>query len=343
MRILVTGGAGFIGSHTCVKLLEAGKKVVVLDNLSNSRLSNLQKVSKITTINLDLNEDNKSYFSFIKGDIRDKNLLERLFFHFNIKAVIHFAGLKSVPDSIKKPADYFDNNVNGSITLLEIMKKFDCKTLIFSSSASVYGEVSSFPINENFPLNPMHPYAQSKVKVENLLRELLKYDKNWHIAILRYFNPIGAHSSGLIGDNPEELPTNLVPIILQVAMGKLKELIIFGSDYDTHDGTGVRDYIHVEDVANSHIKALSIIRDKAQLLTLNLGTGVGHSVIDLVKMFEKVTNKKIPFRIHERRAGDPAKCYADPALAFIKMDWKSEKNLEQMCFDSWNFQNNQKY
>lgn len=338
MRILVTGGAGYIGSHTCVELLDSGYKVIVLDNLSNSKLANLEKVSIITNIKLDLNQDNLSEFSFIKGDIRDKNLLVSLFSNFNIKGVIHFAGLKSVNESVEKPIDYFKNNVVGSIALIEVMKNFDCKTIVFSSSASVYGEPDKLPIKENFPLKANNPYAESKLIIENFLRDIFKSDETWNIALLRYFNPIGAHSSGLIGDNPNNTPDNLLPYISQVAIGKLKKLFIYGVDYDTHDGTGLRDYVHVVDIAKSHEKALAFIKDNSQVLTLNLGTGKGHTVFDLITVFEKVSNRKIPYKIMARRNGDSARYYADVTFAKKKIGWEAESDLEKMCIDAWNFQ-----
>ena len=342
MKILVTGGAGYIGSHTCVELLEAGHQVLVLDNLSNSKLDNLEKVSQVVNIKLDINETKACDFSFIKGDVRDKKLLIRIFSSYTIDGVIHFAGLKAVGESVEKPIKYYNNNVVGSVVLIEVMKKFDCKTFVFSSSATVYGEPHTVPIKENFPLSASNPYGQSKLIVENFLRDIFVSDDGWHIALLRYFNPIGAHESGLIGDNPNGIPNNLMPYISKVAIGKLKELSIFGNDYDTHDGTGVRDYIHVVDLAKGHVKALSALESNPQVLVLNLGTGTGYSVLDLVKTFEQVTNKKISYRIKSRRVGDIAECYADPALAKDKIGWEAEKNLEKMCFDTWNFQlNNQ--
>ena len=342
MKILVTGGVGYIGSHTCIELLEAGYQVLVLDNLSNSKLDNLEKVSRITNTKLDIDETKECDFSFIKGDIRDEDLLIKLFSSYNIGGVIHFAGLKSVGESVEKPIKYYNNNVVGSVTLIEVMKKFDCKTFVFSSSATVYGEPHKLPIKENFPLRVVNPYAQSKLIVENLLRDIFVSDNDWKIALLRYFNPIGAHKSGLIGDNPNGMPINLMPYISQVAIGKLKELRVFGDDYDTHDGTGVRDYIHVVDLAKGHVKAFSFIENNPQVLTLNLGTGIGYSVLDLVNTFEQVSNKKIPYRIQARRNGDVAKYYADPTMAKDKIGWESENNLENMCYDAWNFQlNNQ--
>ena len=339
MKILVTGGAGYIGSHICVELLESGHQVLVLDNLSNSKLNNLEKVSQI--VNIQLNDKTKeSDFSFIKGDVRDKKLLVKLFSSNKIDGVIHLAGFKAVGESVEKPIKYYNNNVVGSIVLIEVMKSFNCKTFIFSSSATVYGDPHAVPIQEGFSISATNPYGQSKLIIENLLRDIFIADDNWHIAVLRYFNPVGAHKSGLIGDNPNDIPNNLMPYISQVAIGKLKVLNIFGDDYDTHDGTGVRDYIHVVDLAKGHIKALSAVRNSSQILTLNLGTGIGYSVLDLVKTFEQISSKKIPYRVQARRAGDIAKCYADPSLAKDKIDWEAKLDLKQMCLDTWNFQSN---
>jgi len=340
MKILVTGGAGYIGSHTCIELLEAGNQVLVLDNLSNSKLDSLERVSQITNIELNIGGSKECDFLFIKGDISDKKLLIKLFSNYKIEGVVHFAGLKAVGESVENPIKYYNNNVVGSLALIETMKKFDCKTFVFSSSATVYGEPQTVPIKENFSLSASNPYGQSKLIIENFLRDVFISDDSWNIALLRYFNPIGAHRSGLIGDNPNGIPNNLMPYISQVAIGKLKELSIFGNDYNTHDGTGVRDYIHVVDLAKGHVKALSAMWNNPQVLTLNLGTGTGYSVLDLVRAFEKVSAKKISYRIQPRRVGDVAKCYADPALAKNKIDWEAEKNLEEMCFDTWNFQLN---
>jgi len=339
MKILVTGGAGYIGSHICVELLESGHQVLVLDNLSNSKLNNLEKVSQI--VNIQLNDKTKeSDFSFIKGDVRDKKLLVKLFSSNKIDGVIHLAGFKAVGESVEKPIKYYNNNVVGSIVLIEVMKSFNCKTFVFSSSATVYGDPHAVPIQESFPISATNPYGQSKLIIENLLRDIFIADDNWHIAVLRYFNPIGAHKSGLIGDNPNDIPNNLMPYISQVAIGKLKVLNIFGDDYDTHDGTGVRDYIHVVDLAKGHVKVLSAMEGNPQVLVLNLGTGVGYSVLDLVKTFERVSGKKIPYKIQSRRPGDISECYADPTLAKDKIGWETEKNLEKMCLDTWNFQLN---
>tara|TARA_B110000008_G_C16910286_1_gene540397 strand:+ start:134 stop:1174 length:1041 start_codon:yes stop_codon:yes gene_type:complete len=341
MKILVTGGAGYIGSHTCIELLEYGHQLVVLDNLSNSKLDCLISVSKLTNIYLDINNFTESNFAFFEGDISDNNILTKIFSTFKIQGVIHFAGLKDIGESIKNPKKYYKNNVAGTIVLIEIMKKYNCKNFVFSSSAAIYGEPHTLPIKENFPYKPFNPYAQSKLEVENLLRDLYKSDNNWHIVLLRYFNPIGAHESGLIGENPKGIPNNLVPYISQVAMGKLKKLNIFGNDYNTPDGTAVRDYIHVVDLAKSHIKALLAFSGRGQILAFNIGTGVGYSVLEIVKTFEKVSNKKIPYRIKARRPGDVVENYADSTLASDKLGWKAEKNLEKMCFDTWNFQKRQ--
>jgi UDP-glucose 4-epimerase len=345
MRVLVTGGAGYIGSHTCVELLDFGHKVLVLDNLFNGTLKNLEYVAQIANIELDINEKNDSIFSFIKGDVSNRDLLIKIFSTYKIDAVIHFAGFKSVNDSIINPINYYVNNVIGCFVLIEIMKEFKCKTFVFSSSASVYGSPKKVPINENFPLKPNNPYSKSKLIIENFLRDVFISDDEWCISILRYFNPVGAHKSGLIGDNPKNIPNNLMPAIAQVAIRKYKELIIFGGDYDTYDGTGVRDYIHVVDLAKSHLKALSSIKNSPQIAIFNIGTGIGYSVFDLLKTFEKVSNKTIPFVIQGRRKGDVASCYADPSFASDKIGWRAEKNLEMMCADSWNFEqkNNANY
>lgn len=340
MRVLVTGGAGYIGSHTSLELLKAGHQVIVLDNLTNSKLTNLENVSLIAKIKLEINTLKSCNFLFLQGDICDESKLNDIFSKIKIDGVIHFAGLKAVGESVKKPIKYYKNNVSGTLTLLEIMKIFNCKNFVFSSSAAIYGEPHILPIKENFPPKPASPYAESKLMVENLLRDLFLSDQNWHIAILRYFNPIGAHESGLIGENPKGLPNNLLPNIMQVAVGKLKELSIFGDNYNTHDGTAVRDYLHVVDLAKSHVKALAAIKIQEEILTLNLGTGVGHSVFDVIKTFEKISNKKILYRVIDRRKGDIDKNFTDPTLAKEKLGWEAKHNLEKMCIDSWNFQKN---
>jgi UDP-glucose 4-epimerase len=337
MNILVTGGAGFIGSHVCVKLLELGYKIIVIDNLSNSLISTLYNISKIVNIDLNIDEDIDAYFTFIKADIRDKVPLEKIFSMHQINAVIHFAGLKSVKESVENPEDYYSNNVDGSINLFNVMKRFNCKTIIFSSSATVYGDSKEIPIKESSELFPNNPYGQSKKIVEDFLKNLFILDETWRIAILRYFNPIGAHKSCLIGEIQVNVPNNLIPYIMKVASGELKILNIFGNDYDTHDGTGVRDYIHVTDLSYGHIKSLKVLMEKPQVIIVNLGTGVGYSVLDVVRTFEKVTKQKIIYKISGRRDGDVAVSYADPTLAKEILDWEATYNLEDMCHDSWKF------
>jgi UDP-glucose 4-epimerase len=333
MNILITGGAGFIGSHVCVKLLEFGHKVVVIDNLSNSDFSSLKNVAEIVKMKL----NSGGNFNFLHGDILDKNPLEEIFSIYDINLVVHLAGLKSVKESVKYPEKYYSNNVNGSINLFNIMKKFNCKTIVFSSSATVYGATKKMPINEKAKLLPINPYGANKKKIEDILLNLFEFDNAWKISILRFFNPAGAHKSGLIGENPLGLPNNLMPYILKVASGELKKINIFGDDYDTHDGTGVRDYIHVEDLATGHIKAIEALISKPQVIITNLGTGIGYSVYDVIKTFENVTNQKIQFKVTGRRAGDISKSYSDPSLAKKTLNWEASYNLEDMCRDAWNY------
>jgi UDP-glucose 4-epimerase len=328
MKILVTGGAGYIGSHTCIELIKSGYEVVVVDNLCNSSLESLRRVEKLTD----------SDIPFHKVDVRDKQALTCVFEQCSIDGVIHFAGLKSVGESVEKPIEYYDTNVSGTFILAEVMREFNCKTFVFSSSATVYGNPHAVPIKEDFPLSVTNPYGRSKLMVEEFLQDVFVADDNWHIALLRYFNPVGAHKSGLIGEDPNDIPNNLMPYISQVAVGKLEKLNIFGGDYDTHDGTGVRDYIHVVDLAKGHIKALQALKDKPQVLTVNLGTGKGYSVLDMVKAFEKASDKNIAYQIVDRRAGDISTCYADPAYAVEKLDWKAECELDEMCEDTWRWQ-----
>ena len=340
MKILVTGGAGYIGSHTCIELLELGHKVLVLDNLSNSELKSLHKVSKIVNIKLNTNKDKEHDFSFIQIDMRDKESLYKVFAKNRVDAVIHFAGLKNVNESIEKPTEYYENNVIGSINLFEVMKQFNCKTIVFSSSATVYGDSQKIPIKESFPLSPTNSYGKSKVVVEELLQNLFESDKGWHIGILRYFNPAGAHKSRLIGEDPTGIPNNLMPYIMKVASGQLETLSVFGDDYDTHDGTGVRDYIHVMDLVIVHTKILDVLMKKPQVLTINIGTGIGYSVLDIVKAFEKASNKKIVYKVVGRREGDVDICYADPSFAKEKLGWEAKYTLDDMCQDSWNYKLN---
>jgi len=328
MKILVTGGAGYIGSHTCIELIESGYEVVVVDNLCNSSLESLKRVEKLTD----------SDIPFHKVDVRDKQALTHVFEQYSIDGVIHFAGLKAVGESVQKPIEYYDTNVGGTFILADVMREFDCKTFIFSSSATVYGDPHTVPIKEDFPLSVTNPYGRSKLMIEEFLQDVFVADDSWHIALLRYFNPMGAHKSGLIGEDPNDTPNNLIPYISQVAVGKLERLSVFGGDYDTPDGTGVRDYIHVVDLAKGHVKALQALKDKSQMLIVNLGTGNGYSVLDMVKAFEKASGKNIPYKIVDRRSGDIATCYAAPAYAKEKLAWKAEYELDEMCKDTWRWQ-----
>jgi len=328
IKILVTGGAGYIGSHTCIALIEAGYEVVVVDNLSNSSEESIKRIQALT----------KKKIIFYQIDVGDKSSLKQVFNENSIDAVIHFAGFKAVGESVMKPIQYYSNNVSSSINLFDVMKQFNCKFLVFSSSATVYGDPVKVPIKEDFALSAKNPYGRSKLMIEEILHDLFVSDNSWKIVRLRYFNPVGAHSSGLIGEDPDGIPSNLFPYISQVAVGKIKKLKIFGGDYDTHDGTGVRDYIHVVDIANGHVNALKAIYEKSQILTINLGTGHGYSVLEVVKKFESVSGRKIPYEIVERRKGDIANCFADTNLAAKVIKWKAIYNLESMCKDAWNWQ-----
>lgn len=330
MKILVTGGAGYIGSHTCVLLLNAGYDVVVVDNLSNSKEEALRRVEKITGKAL----------TFYKQDLLDKSGLERVFETEKPDAVIHFAGLKAVGESVAIPLSYYHNNITGTLILLETMSKFNCKKIVFSSSATVYGVPKSVPIKEDFPLSTTNPYGATKLMIENILRDLYVSDKTWGIVILRYFNPIGAHESGLIGEDPRGIPNNLVPYVAQVAVGKREKLSVFGNDYNTKDGTGVRDYIHVVDLAGGHLAALDKLKDGDGVYTFNLGTGNGYTVLDVVKAFEKACGKPIPYVIAPRRAGDIDECYADPTYAKSELKWSAKFGIDKMCEDSWRWQKN---
>ena len=331
MAILVTGGAGFIGSHTVVELQEAGYDVVVVDNLSNSSEKSLDRVKEITGKEV----------KFYKADILDKEALETIFNEESIEACIHFAGLKAVGESVAKPWEYYNNNINGTLTLLDVMKRNNCKNIIFSSSATVYGDPVEIPITENCPKGSCtNPYGWTKSMLEQILMDIQKADEEWNVVILRYFNPIGAHKSGKIGENPNGIPNNLLPYVTQVAVGKLPQLGVFGNDYDTHDGTGVRDYIHVVDLALGHVKALKKIEDKAGLCLYNLGTGVGYSVLDIVKNFEEANDLTIPYVIKERRPGDIATCYADAKKAEEELGWKAQYGIREMCEDAWRWQKN---
>lgn len=327
MQILVTGGCGFIGSHTSVELLNKGYDIVIIDNLSNSKKEVIESIKTIT----------KKDFKFYEGDVKDTELLKKIFTENKIDAVIHFAGFKAVGESVQNPLMYYRNNIDSTLSLLEIMKEVKCKKIVFSSSATVYGNPQSLPIKETFPLSAANPYGNSKLIIENILKDLYVSDNEWSIAILRYFNPIGAHESGIIGENPNDIPNNLLPYIVKIASGELKELNIFGNDYNTKDGTGVRDYIHVVDLSLGHIQAIKKIINETGCDAYNLGTGHGHSVLDIINTFEKVNNIKIPYKIIDRRPGDIAACYADPSYAFEKLNWKATKTIEDMCKDSYNF------
>ena len=327
MSILVTGGAGFIGSHTVVELLEKGEDIVIVDNFVNSKPEVLEKIKKIT----------EKDFKFYEVDLLDKENLEKVFIENKIEAVIHFAGLKAVGESVEKPIEYYHNNITGTLILLELMKKYNCKKKIFSSSATVYGTPKTVPIKEDFPLSTTNPYGSTKLMIEQILKDVCIADKEFCAILLRYFNPIGAHKSGLLGESPNGIPNNLMPYINQVALGKLDHLNVFGNDYPTVDGTGVRDYIHVVDLAKGHVKALKKAREITGAEAYNLGTGKGYSVLEIVKAFEDANNIKIKYEITARRAGDIAECYADPSKAKQELDWEATKNLEEMCKDSWNF------
>ena len=328
MKILVTGGAGYIGSHTCVELLNKGHEVVVLDNLSNSSELALDRVKEITGKDL----------TFYKADLLDVPAVENVFQKEEIDAVIHFAGLKAVGESVAKPLWYYENNISGTINLCKVMKEHDVKNIIFSSSATVYGTPKTVPILETFPLSTTNPYGSSKLMLEQILRDLNVADSEWNVVILRYFNPIGAHESGMIGEDPKGIPNNLIPYITQVAVGKLDKLSVFGDDYDTPDGSGVRDYIHVVDLAVGHVDALTRLKKGDGVSIYNLGTGKGYSVIDMVDAFSKVVGKEIPYEIKERRPGDIATCYAQADKAKKEIGWEATRDLETMCEDSWRWQ-----
>jgi len=330
MKVLVTGGAGYIGSHTCVELLNAGHEIVVIDNLSNSKIEALERVKEITGKDL----------IFYKIDILDKEGLKEVFSQHDFDVVIHFAGLKAVGESVEKPLMYYHNNVNGSVSLFEVMREYNVKNIVFSSSATVYGDPHTVPIKEDFPLHPANPYGRTKLIIEWILKDIYASDNSWNIVLLRYFNPVGAHDSGKIGEDPSGIPNNLLPFISQVAVGKLQELAVFGDDYPTDDGTGVRDYIHVVDLAIGHIRALKKIKQKSGLSIYNLGTGRGYSVLEILRAFENASGKDIPYKIVERRPGDIAVCFADPTLAKKELGWIAEKGILDMCADSWRWQSN---
>jgi len=329
MAILVTGGAGYIGSHTVVELLEIGKEVVIVDNLSNSSEKSLERVKEIT------GKDVKFY----KADILDKTALEEIFEKENIESCIHFAGLKAVGESVAKPWEYYNNNITGTLVLLDVMKRYGCKNIIFSSSATIYGDPAFIPITEECPKGVCtNPYGWTKSMLEQILTDVQKADNEWNVVILRYFNPIGAHISGRIGENPNGIPNNLMPYITQVAVGKLEKLGVFGNDYDTHDGTGVRDYIHVVDLAKGHVKALAKLEKGSGLNIYNLGTGTGYSVLDMVKSFEEANGVPVPYVIKDRRPGDIATCYADAKKAKEELGWEAENGIVEMCRDAWRWQ-----
>ena len=326
--ILVTGGAGYIGSHTAILLIEAGYDIIIFDNFSNASRESINRVEKIVG----------KAITLIEGDIRNRDNLNKVFNTHTIDAVIHFAGLKAVGESVEQPLKYYNNNISGTLILCEVMAKHNCKSIVFSSSATVYGDPRTTPIKEDFPLSATNPYGKSKLFIEEILRDLYISDNDWKIVLLRYFNPVGAHISGTIGEDPNGIPNNLMPFIAQTAVGKRTCLGVFGDDYDTHDGTGVRDYIHVMDLADGHVKAIEKINTFSEVMTINLGTGKGYSVLDMVKAFEKTSGKKVPYKIMPRRAGDIAKCYANPTYAKQILGWESTKSIEEMCKDTWRWQ-----
>ena len=330
MHILVTGGTGFIGSHTCVSLIAAGHDVTIIDDLSNSRPEIVDRIEEIAG----------KRPAFVEGDVRDRALLGQIFKTRKVDAVIHFAGLKAVGESVAQPLRYYDCNVGGAIILCEAMAEAGVKSLIFSSSATVYGDPASVPIREDFPRSTTNPYGASKLMIEDILADVVKADPEWRIARLRYFNPVGAHESGLIGEAPNGIPNNLMPYVAQVATGQREKLSVFGSDYPTPDGTGVRDYIHVVDLAEGHVAALNYLTREKGLLTVNLGTGCGYSVLDMVRAFEKASGRPIPYALVARRPGDVAACYADPALATRLLGWQAKRGIDDMCRDAWRWQQN---
>lgn len=328
MQVLVTGGMGYIGSHTSVELLKAGHDVVIIDNLCNSKLRVLNSIEKISG----------RAPIFHNLDVRDKSKLSAVFAQHKIDAVIHFAGLKAVGESVTMPLEYYDNNVYGTLVLAEVMAEHKVMNLVFSSSATVYGDPATVPINEDFPLSATNPYGRSKLIVEEMLRDLPVANADWNVVLLRYFNPVGAHESGLIGEDPNGIPNNLMPYVAQVAAGKLAQLSVYGGDYPTPDGTGVRDYIHVVDLALGHVHALAALTKKSGVQTYNLGTGRGYSVLEMVRAFELASGKPVPYRIVGRRAGDIASCYADPSLAARELGWQAQRDINVMCRDSWHWQ-----
>ncbi|XAW88032.1 UDP-glucose 4-epimerase GalE [Vibrio sp. CDRSL-10 TSBA] len=328
MKVLVTGGMGYIGSHTCIQMIEAGMTPVILDNLYNSKSSVLARIEKVTGVQP----------QFVQGDIRDKALLVELMQHHQIESVIHFAGLKAVGESVQKPLEYYDNNVNGTLVLVDAMREAGVKSLVFSSSATVYGDPASVPITEDFPTSATNPYGRSKLMVEECLTDFQAANPDWSITLLRYFNPVGSHPSGELGEDPQGIPNNLMPFVSQVAVGRREFLSVFGSDYPTKDGTGVRDYIHVMDLADGHIAALQRVGAKAGLHIYNLGTGNGYSVLEMVKAFEQASQKPVPYQLVARRPGDIAECWADSTKAQQELGWQAKRSLEEMTTDTWRWQ-----
>lgn len=331
-KILVTGGTGYIGSHTVVELLKSGKEIVIVDNLSNSSIETIDKIKQIT----------KKDFNFYNADLLNEEEIEKIFQENEIDSVIHFAALKAVGESVQKPLEYYHNNITGTLVLLKVMKKYGCKKIVFSSSATVYGNPQELPIKEEFPLSATNPYGYTKLMIEQILKDISVADKDFKAVILRYFNPIGADESGLIGEVPNGIPNNIMPYIMRVANGQYDHVTIFGNDYETKDGTGVRDYIHVVDLSKGHLKALEKIENGSGVKIYNLGTGKGYSVLDLITTFEKVNNVKVKYEFGPRRPGDIPACFADPAKAEKELGWKAEKGIEEMCRDSWNFINSKK-
>ncbi len=327
MAVLITGGAGFIGTHTCVELLNAGEEIVVFDNFVNSKMSAVENVKKIT------GKD----FRFYEADMLDRDAMEKIFAENDIKEVIHFAGLKAVGESVEKPMEYYFNNIAGTLILTQTMRKYGCKKIVFSSSATVYGSPKSLPIKEDFPLSTTNPYGSTKLMIEQILRDIYVADNEWSIALLRYFNPTGAHESGLIGEDPNGIPNNLMPRLISVATGKMEKMTVYGNDYPTKDGTGVRDYIHVVDLAKGHLAAITWVRENTACDAFNLGTGTGYSVLDLINALEKASGKTLPIIYTPRRAGDIAACYADPTKAKEVLHWEAALGVEKMCEDAWNF------
>lgn len=330
MNVLVTGGMGYIGSHTSIQMIQAGMTPVIFDNLYNSKKTVLERIEKVSGVRP----------TFIQGDIRDKVVLVEVLKQHNIEAVIHFAGLKAVGESVAKPLEYYDNNVHGTLVLVDAMREVGVKTLVFSSSATVYGDPASVPITEDFPTSATNPYGRSKLMVEECLTDFHKANPEWSITLLRYFNPVGSHPSGELGEDPQGIPNNLMPFVSQVAVGRREFLSVFGSDYPTKDGTGVRDYIHVMDLSDGHVAALQKVGRKDGLHVYNLGTGNGYSVLEMVKAFESASGKQVPYQIVDRRPGDIAECWADPAKAMKELEWRAERTLEQMTEDTWRWQSN---